>query len=156
MVATAPFCNVTISTPAPNPVAPIGFRLIPAGTPLDQAIRIINDNFSPRTQQREFERMLRDDINRPAGAKTTGFKTNPSQVRRAAQDEISKLRFAETAIVRKKMKVSNPKDKDQWIIDDRVVNLVMTDRRTKATWIFTDKSAAKGVAAGNEEATQSA
>lgn len=151
MAVAAPFCNVTIFTPSPGPTSPNGFRMLSPNATLPQVIDAFNNNFSPSAQDREFERQLGMDIARGTGSRTGGFTAKPSQVGKAAQKEISKLKFLEKSIVRKKMKVTNPENKAQYIIDDRVVAMVMRDERTGALWIFEDKKAAKGVSAGSEE-----
>lgn len=154
MTAPAPYCNTTVVTPFARPTSPVGFRTIPSRTTLEDLIKILNDNFSEKKQQEEFDRRLNNDIKKPSGDK---LKSKPgSQSRDAARDEISKLDFRETAIVRKKIKVFNPQDEDMWIIDDRIVSLVMKDKRTGAQWVFSDPQAAAGVAAGNEESNTSA
>lgn len=158
MAVTAPVCNTTVFAPDPGPHSPGGFRMIPANATLEQAIRIINDNFSAKKQTDEFNRQLAKDLAKPSPSKTGGLPqtTGFSTIRRAAQKEVSMLKFHEVAIVRKKIKVYNPEDKQQYVIDDRVKALVMTDDRTGATWTYADAEAGKGVSAGNEQTTISA
>lgn len=45
-MASAPFCNVEIAKPQGKPQSPVGIRPIPPGTPLPQALTIINNNFN--------------------------------------------------------------------------------------------------------------
>jgi len=150
----APVCNVTVYAPPADPTSPGGFRTIQPRATLEQVIQIVNDNFSPRVQAAEFDRQLARDINQGQGTKKGGLP-RPSQVQRAAQREVAKLSFKQRSIVRKKMKVTNPKNKRMWVIDDRVVALIMRDARTGAEWVFEDKQAAKGESAGSEETQDS-
>jgi hypothetical protein len=142
MVAFAPFCNVTVFTPPPGSTSPTGFRTLSPTASLQDVIGAFNNNFSPQRQQTEFDRMLQDDLNKPSSS---------SRIRSAARKETGQLRFTQASIVRQKIKVENPQDKEQWVIDDRVKALVMKDRRTGATWVWVDKNAGKGVQAGSEE-----
>ena len=145
MAASAPFCNVTVFAPPPGPQSPVGLRPIPPNATLADVIRITNENLSPTRQQQEFDRNLRNDILRPS----SGVK--PSQVRVAASKEVGRLRFTQMSIVRQKIKVENPKDKEQWVIDDRVKALTMHDQKTGANWVWQDANAGRGVQAGSEE-----
>lgn len=45
-MANAPFCNVEIARPPGKPQSPTGLTPIPANASLQQAIRIINNNFN--------------------------------------------------------------------------------------------------------------
>lgn len=44
-MASASYCNVSIATPAADPQKPIGLTPIPSNSSLQNAIRIINNNF---------------------------------------------------------------------------------------------------------------
>jgi hypothetical protein len=117
-------------------------------------ISAFNNNFSPQAQQDEFNRQLDHDINGGSRATNTRMKPSQQQVPKSGRKEVGKLRFEQVAIVRQKIKVENPKDKQQWVIDDRVKSLVMLDKKTGALWVWQDKSAGKGVQAGTEETTK--
>jgi hypothetical protein len=136
VVAFAPFCNVTVFTPSPSATSPTGFRTLSSTATLQDVINAFNDNFSSNKQTTEATRQLTN---------------NESQIRTTVRQEIGKLRFTQMSIVRKKIKVENPKDKEQWVIDNRVLALVMKDRETGALWTWQDNSAGKGVSAGNEQ-----
>ena len=41
----APYCNITVATPASDPAPATGMRTIPNGASLQQAIQIMNQNF---------------------------------------------------------------------------------------------------------------
>jgi hypothetical protein len=114
--------------------------MLPPNATLQDVIAAHNNNFSGRTQDAEASRQLAKDLKKPA-----------SQIRAAAKKETGQLRFTQMSIVRQKIKVENPQDKEQWVIDDRVKALVMKDQRTGALWTWQDKSAGKGVQAGTEE-----
>ena len=151
MAATAPVCNVTVTVPAANPTVPKGFRILPPNATLADVIAAFNHNFSPQTQFEEFNRQLANDL-----TPTTSFKIAPSksQIPKMIDDKIKRINFIEKAIVRKKIKVENPKDKEQWIIDDRVISLVMLDR-SGATWVWKDNKSAGATGEGNPEGTLS-
>jgi hypothetical protein len=135
--------------------------MIPANATLADVIRIVNENFSPKKQAAEFARQLSDDLagggfnTRPTSFKTQGGQKG--QIPKDTNDRLGQLLFMQKSIVRKKIKVSNPSDKDQYVIDDRVVSMVMTDRKTGATWVWQDKGAGQGGEApgGSEETTNS-
>ena len=44
-MANAPYCNITVATPASDPAPATGMRTIPNGASLQQAIQIMNQNF---------------------------------------------------------------------------------------------------------------
>lgn len=155
MAVTAPFCNVTVFTPAPAPVTPHGYKLIPARATLEQVINILNQNFSPTTQVQVFNQLIVNDITGRTGAPgkpgqagkagqrgQPGKMPDPSVLRRMIRQEIGKVDFKQAAIVRKKVKVTNPEDKEQYVIDDRVVSLVFRDS-SGARWTFRDPEAEK-------------
>ena len=150
MAATAPVCNVTVTSPAADPTAPKGFRILPPNATLQDVISAFNYNFSPQVQDAEFNRRLAQDLGMP----TTSFRIAPSrnQIPKAMDDRIKRINFVEKAIVRKKIKVENPKDKEQWIIDDRVVSLVMLDK-TGATWVWKDTKTGDANGQGNPDTT---
>lgn len=132
--------------------------MLSANASLQDVIGAFNNNFSPQAQQDEFNRQLAHDIGdgggfntRPSKTDKTPPKPSQKQIPKATKKEIAKLRFTQYSIVRQKIKVENPKDKEQWVIDDRVKALVMKDRLTGATWTWQDASAGKGVQAGTEE-----
>lgn len=155
MAAPAPFCNVTVFTPEPNPSGPKGFRVIPPGATLQQVIDIVNQNFSPQAQAAEFDRQVARDLRLPL---PTGFRVVPSkgQIPKAIDDKIKIIHFTQKAIVRRKFRVTNPEDQSQYVIDDRVVSMVMTDK-SGATWTWQDKNVGQnGEPVGNEERINSA
>jgi hypothetical protein len=168
VAVTAPFCNVTVLPPAGQPFSPGGFRMLSSTASLQDVISAFNNNFSPQRQQDEFNRQLRHDIEGPESGQSRvqtsqirgqqgqqrQQQSSQKQIPKAVNDGIGKIRFTQMSIVRQKIKVENPKDKDQWVIDDRVKALVMKDAKTGAMWTWQDKSAGKGVRAGTEETTQ--
>jgi hypothetical protein len=163
VAVSAPFCNVTVLPPAGQPFSPSGFRTLSPTASLQDVISAFNNNFSSQTQQDEFNRQLRHDIegdesgqsrSQTRQSRVQQQQQSQRQVPKAIKDQLSKLRFTQMSIVRQKIKVENPKDKDQWVIDDRVKALVMKDAKTGAMWTWQDKSAGKGVRAGTEETTQ--
>lgn len=164
MAVTAPVCNTTVFSPAPQPVTPHGYKLVPSNATLEQVINIVNQNFSPTTQVQVFQQLVFNDISgqtgmpgRPgqAGARGSagargqagqrgqpGKPVDPSVIRQMVRQEIGKVNMQQFAIVRKKVKVTNPEDKEQYVMDDRVVSLVMRDA-TGARWTFKDPDAEK-------------
>ena len=45
-MANAPYCNITIATPAANPGSPVGLQHIPQNSTLQQMINYVNNNFN--------------------------------------------------------------------------------------------------------------
>lgn len=152
MAATAPVCNTTVFTPAPQPVTPHGYKLIPAKATLEQAINIINQNFSPTTQVQVFQQLVFNDINGQTGRTgATGARgatgqpgkpVDPSAIGKAIREALGKVNFKQVSVKRAKVKVTNPEDKEQYVMDDRVVSLVLRDA-SGATWTFSDPEAEK-------------
>jgi hypothetical protein len=156
VAVSAPFCNVTVFAPPPGPLSPHGFRLLSPNATLQDVISAFNNNFSPQAQQDEFNRQLRHDLEGPTNVApkkgSAAQKPSQRQIPKKVDDKIGKIRFRQIAIVRKKIRVENPDDHDQYVIDNRVVSMVMRDK-SGALWTFEDKQAAKGISAGNEEST---
>jgi len=140
VAATAPFCNVTVVQPPPGPTSPRGFRTLSHNASLQDVINIFNYNFSPQMMVDNFLRNLRADLNNVQG-----------NIRTAVRQEIGQVHMVQTAIVRQKIKVVNPQDPEQWVIDDRIKAMTMTDNKTGANWIWQDANAGAGVQAGTEE-----
>jgi hypothetical protein len=133
VAATAPFCNVTVFAPPPGPSSPKGFRQLGPNSSMADVINTVNNNSSAQDLFNKLLQKFMDEMN-------TRIK-----------NEMKKLRFVQTSIVRQKIKVENPQDRSQWVIDDRVKAMVMTDSRTGATWVWQDANAGRGVQAGTEE-----
>jgi len=155
VAVTAPVCNTTVFTPAPQPVTPHGYKLVPAKATLEQVINIINQNFSPTTQVQVFQQLVFNDINGATGRTgATGARgqagsrgqpgkpVDPSAINEAIRRALGKVNFKQVSVKRVKMKVTNPEDKEQYVIDDRVVTLTMRDA-SGATWTFSDPEAEK-------------
>lgn len=138
MPATAPVCNVTVTAPAPDPGAPKGFRLLSPTATMQDVINAVNSN--TKAMQQAFNDMLATAMDNGLFPKTT-YQIKPGQ-KGALGDEMDrrmgKLAFIEKDIKREKIRVENPEDSEDFIVDDRVKRLIMTDTRTGAQWVFAD------------------
>jgi hypothetical protein len=140
--------------------SPTGFRFLSANATLADVISAFNNNFSEQVQADEFDRQLKARLS-PLPQPQVRFKASspskqspkkkPTDLEDFVKRQIGRLRFTQVSIVRKKIKVENPRDGNQWVVDDRVKALVMRDNRTGAQWTWQDSNAGRGISAGNEE-----
>jgi hypothetical protein len=150
VAATAPVCNVTVTSPAADPTAPKGFRILPPNATLQDVISAFNYNFSPQVQDAEFNRRLAQI----SACRQRAFALHraENQIPKAMDDRIKRINFVEKASCARRSRWRTRRTRSSGSSMTGSCRWSCSTR-SGATWVWKDTKTGDANGQGNPDAT---